>query len=395
MTKYEGPKPKVQKNKKMMLVRYGRMGFMGWFSHNESHIPLVNSHVVIKTRRGLELGELIGRFNYRAGQFKNTTEQVDEYFGGKGRDYPLAEGGAFVRFATHEDLMEQKHLEVSAAEEAKCCDKFIRDMNLPMKVVDSEHLFGGERIVIYFTSSGRVDFRDLVRRLAREYQTRIELRQIGSRDEAKLVSDFESCGQECCCRRFLKILEPVNMRMAKLQKATLDPSKISGHCGRLKCCLRYEDETYRELKKTLPRKNALVKTPKGEGKVAAVQILTQLVVVQDASGKRDTFNIEEIEVIGAPNGRSDTGGQDTEDIDDEIVDDNNGIIEDRQQLVDIESEEPSPDDSGRDDSQRPQNGGQDRKNSNRNRNNRRRNRGRNQDGDNRSGPDNQGRTNGA
>jgi cell fate regulator YaaT (PSP1 superfamily) len=139
--------------------------------------------------------------------------------------------------------------------------KFVRDMNLPMKIVEAEHLFGGERIVVYFSSGGRVDFRDLVRRLAKEYQTRIELRQVGSRDEARLISDFESCGQECCCRRFLKILDPVNMRMAKLQKATLDPSKISGHCGRLKCCLRYEDEIYKILKEQMPRKNSWSRRP--------------------------------------------------------------------------------------------------------------------------------------
>ncbi len=297
MAQAEGARPKSQKHKKLMLVRYGRMGFMGWFEHNEENIPKVNSRVVIKTNRGLELGDLVGQFNYRGGQFRSTPEQVNQYFNSKSKEYPLGQGGTFVRFATDEDVMEETHLKASAKEEAKCCERFIKEMNLPMKVVDSEHLFGGERIVIYFSSNGRVDFRELVRRLAREYQTRIELRQIGSRDEAKLISDFESCGQECCCRRLLKILEPVNMRMAKLQKATLDPSKISGHCGRLKCCLRYEDDTYRDLKKRLPKKNALVKTPRGEGKVVGMQILTQLVVVQDERGDREAFPVEEIQVI--------------------------------------------------------------------------------------------------
>ena len=102
----------------------------------------------------------------------------------------------------------------------------------------------------------RVDFRDLVRLLAKEYQTRIEMRQIGSRDEAKLMSDYENCGQQCCCGRFMQMLKPVNMRMAKLQKATLDPSKISGYCGRLKCCLRFEDDTYRDLRESLPKRGA-------------------------------------------------------------------------------------------------------------------------------------------
>jgi len=304
MAQAEGARPKSHKNKKLMLVRYGKMGFLGWFEHNEENIPKVSSRVVIKTQRGLELGDIVGQFNYRSGQFRSSPEQVGEYFSGKSKDYPLGRGGTFVRFATEEDLMEEKHLEASAKEEAECCRRFIKEMNLPMKVIDSEHLFGGERIVIYFSSNGRVDFRELVRRLAREYQTRIELRQIGSRDEAKLISDFESCGQECCCRRFLKVLEPVNMRMAKLQKATLDPSKISGHCGRLKCCLRYEDETYRDLKARLPRKNTFVKTPHGPGKVVGGHVLTQLVIVQDEKGDREVYPVEEIQIDDAGTGVS-------------------------------------------------------------------------------------------
>jgi cell fate regulator YaaT (PSP1 superfamily) len=194
-------------------------------------------------------------------------------------------------------MMEAKHLKASAKKEVKCCEKFAREAKLPMKIIDGEHLLGGERVVIYFTSEGRVDFRDLVKRLAKEFQTRIELRQVGSRDEARLISDYESCGQECCCRRYLKVLEPVNMRMAKLQKATLDPSKISGHCGRLKCCLRYEDFTYRELNKRLPKKNTRVKIPKGEGRVIDTQILTQLVVVLDDTGNIEAFALEDIEII--------------------------------------------------------------------------------------------------
>jgi cell fate regulator YaaT (PSP1 superfamily) len=148
-------------------------------------------------------------------------------------------------------------------------------------------------------SDGRVDFRDLVKRIAQEYQTRIEMRQIGSRDEAKLLGDVESCGQQCCCQRFLKHLKPVNMRMAKMQKATLDPAKISGYCGRLKCCLRYEDETYTDLKKKLPKKNTRVKTKHGEGKVVNAQILTQLVLIEYQTGERTAVHVDEIEIITA------------------------------------------------------------------------------------------------
>lgn len=290
-------KHKSQKHKKLMLIRYGRMGSFGWFEHNEDNIPKIDPYVVIKTTRGLELGTVVGRFSYRAGHFKSSPEQVEKYYYNRTKDYPLTQGGTFVRFATKEDLMEAEHLDASAREELKCCQKFVAELGLDMKTIEAEHLFGGERIILYFTSSGRVDFRELVRKLAKEYQTRIEMRQIGSRDEARIISGFESCGQQCCCTRFLKILEPVNMRMAKLQKATLDPSKISGHCGRLKCCLRYEDDIYRELKVNLPRKNAQVKTPAGQGKVVDTQILTQLVVVQFESGKREAFGLDDITVI--------------------------------------------------------------------------------------------------
>ena len=177
------------------------------------------------------------------------------------------------------------------------CRRITKEMNLPMKIVDAEHVFGGERIIFYFMSDGRVDFRELVKRIAQEYQTRIEMRQIGSRDEAKLLGDVESCGQQCCCQRFLKHLKPVNMRMAKMQKATLDPAKISGYCGRLKCCLRYEDDTYTELKKRLPKKNTRIKTKHGEGKVVDTQILTQLVLVEYQNGEKIAISVDDMEVI--------------------------------------------------------------------------------------------------
>ena len=294
MTQGDTIKPKGAKNTKQMLVRYGRMAQMGWFEHNESQIPKLNTKVVIKTERGMELGEVVGVQNYRAGQFRSTPEEVEAYYGNLGSSSPVGPSGAFVRFATHEDIREQEHLVKSEVEEIACCEKYIKEFKLPMQIIEAEHLFGGERIVYYFTSECRVDFRELVKTLAREYQTRIELRQIGARDEAKLVSDYETCGQQCCCSRYLKILEPVNMRMAKLQKATLDPSKISGHCGRLKCCLRYEDQTYLELKDKLPHRGVMVKTPKNPGRVVDVQILTQLVVVQDALGDRQAWPVADI-----------------------------------------------------------------------------------------------------
>ena len=289
------------KSKKYMLVSYGRMSTTGLFEHNETRIPKLNARVVVKTERGLELGYLVGQLTfYKAGQIRLSDDQIKAYFSDDQSQFPYEQAGKFIRFATVEDISEEQHLRKNAKEEVEYCKRFTQEMNLPMKIVDAEHIFGGERIIFYFKSDGRVDFRELVKKLAQEYQTRIEMRQIGSRDEAKLLGDVESCGQECCCKRFLKFLKPVNMRMAKMQKATLDPSKISGYCGRLKCCLRYEDKTYTELKNRLPRKNTRVKTMHGEGKVVDTQILAQLVVVEYDNGEKIAVPVSEIQIIGTP-----------------------------------------------------------------------------------------------
>ena len=283
-----------------MLVRYGRMNTIGFFEHHEMRISKIKPRVVIKTDRGLELGYLVGQLTaYKGGQFKLSNGQIKDYFDDSGIDFSPDRVGKFIRYASSADVSEERHLRKIAKEEMECCRHFVKEMGLPMKIVDVEHVFGGERIIFYFMSDGRVDFRELVKKVAQEYQTRIEMRQIGSRDEAKLLGDVESCGQQCCCQRFLKLLKPVNMRMAKMQKATLDPAKISGYCGRLKCCLRYEDETYTEQKKRLPKKNVKVKTKQGRGKVIDTHILTQLVVVEYESGEKAAVPVEEIEVISA------------------------------------------------------------------------------------------------
>jgi cell fate regulator YaaT (PSP1 superfamily) len=298
MSKTIETKPRQTRNKKYMLVRYGRMNTLGFFEHHEMGISKVKSRVVVKTDRGLELGYLVGRLTaYKGGQFKLSDGQIQDYFNNSGIDFAPENVGKFIRYASSADVSEERHLRKIAKEEMECCRKFVKEMGLPMKIVDVEHVFGGERIIFYFMSDGRVDFRELVKKIAQEYQTRIEMRQIGSRDEAKLLGDVESCGQQCCCQRFLKLLKPVNMRMAKMQKATLDPAKISGYCGRLKCCLRYEDETYTEQKKRLPKKNTKVKTKNGFGKVIDTQILTQLVLVEYESGEKEAIPVEELEVM--------------------------------------------------------------------------------------------------
>ncbi len=330
-------KPKPIRPRKYLLVRHGQMSSLGLFEHNESEVPKVPSRIVVKTEKGLELGYLVGlAATYRGGQFRFSQQQLQDYYDKSEVDFSCEPVGKFVRYATPADISEEKHLKKIAKEEIDVCKKLIKELNLPMRIVDAEHILGGERIIYYFKADSRVDFRELVKRLAREYQTRIEMRQIGSRDEAKLLGDVESCGQQCCCQRFLKALKPVNMRMAKVQKATLDPSKISGYCGRLKCCLRYEDETYSALKRRLPRRNTIVKTPKGQGKVIDGQILTQLVMVEYENGDKEAVGIENIEIISQPvNAPQEQDKFDDEHIDwDQTADSNSDMLIDEEKLKD-------------------------------------------------------------
>jgi cell fate regulator YaaT (PSP1 superfamily) len=161
-------------------------------------------------------------------------------------------------------------------------------------LIDVERILGGERIVAYYLADARVDFRQLVRDLAKEFQTRIEMRHVGVRDEAKLLADYGDCGQPICCATFLSKMPPVSMKMAKLQKATLDPSKISGRCGRLKCCLRYEFDTYHALSKELPPSGSLVLTRDGNVTVLAQDIMAQQLVVKTEDGRRIMIGSDEV-----------------------------------------------------------------------------------------------------
>jgi cell fate regulator YaaT (PSP1 superfamily) len=185
-----------------------------------------------------------------------------------------------------EDDNELTH--ILSREEAvfKTCHGHVLRLGLPMQLVDVEHLFGGERLVVYYLSEERVDFRDLVKALASEFQTRIEMRQIGVRDEAKLLADYGDCGQPVCCGTFLSEMPPVSMKMAKVQKATLDPTKISGRCGRLKCCLRYEYDTYEDLQKELPPIGSDIVTKTGRARVLSQEVLAQQLLVQTEDSRR-------------------------------------------------------------------------------------------------------------
>lgn len=266
---------------KSIVVRYGYMKLVGEFPYDGDAKPGCGSKLVVRTQRGVELGEMLTTTCSNGGCGKSVSRkdmlQYIENSGGK--DYPFSTQGRVIRVATIEDLKQQEVLDAGKMDMIRFAKRAIAEAGLPMKLVEVEPLLGGERIIFHFASEQWVDFRELVGVLAHEFRTRIELHQVNARDEARLVADYEKCGQHCCCKQFLKVLKPVSMKSAKVQKATLDPTKISGRCGRLMCCLRYEDETYDSLKKNLPHRQTRVITEEGPGTVLDTQILTQLVLV--------------------------------------------------------------------------------------------------------------------
>lgn len=265
-----------------IVVRFGFMKMVGEFPYDGSAKPGCGSKIVVRTFRGTEIGEMLTSTCPNAGCSKSVTrKQMLEYIENSGgRDYPFTTEGRALRVATKEDMDRQAALEQSKHELKLRARAVVAEMGLPMNLIEAEPILGGERVTLYFTSEDRVDFRDLVQRLGPIVRTRVELRQVGARDEARLTADYEKCGQHCCCKQFLKVLKPVSMKSAKDQKATLDPLKISGRCGRLMCCLRYEDQTYDSLKRRLPKRKTRVGTPEGDGVVVDTQILTQLCLVR-------------------------------------------------------------------------------------------------------------------
>ena len=263
--------------KPTVIVRYSLTGMLGRFTCMLEGWKR-GQRVVIKSDRGQEMGEIVCP-SAPACFRQSVSEKVV---------------GEVLRFATHADEIEERHMRDAEERELAFCRERIAARGLPMRLVQAEHLFGGDRIIFYFLSEIRVDFRALVRDLAHEFQTRIEMRQIGPRDEARLLGDYERCGRPLCCRAWIKDLAPVSMRMAKSQRASLDPAKISGHCGRLMCCLRFEHETYRELARLLPRRNSYVATPDGVGKVVDTDAVTQMVGVLLARGTRINVPVESI-----------------------------------------------------------------------------------------------------
>lgn len=281
---------------KTLVVRFGYLKMVGEFPWQSNEKPGCGSKIVVRTHRGTEIGEMLTSTCPNSGCSKSVSrkEMLEYIENSGGRQYPFSTDGRALRIATPEDMERQAQIEQSKHALRMIAKRHAEEMMLPLKIVEAEPILGGERITVYFLSEDRVDFRDLVQRLQNEYDARVDMRQVGARDEARITADYERCGQYCCCKNFLKVLKPISMKSAKTQKATLDPLKISGRCGRLMCCLRYEDETYEDLRKRLPHRKARVGTPDGDGTVIDSQILTQLVLVRLDSGTDIAVPVENL-----------------------------------------------------------------------------------------------------
>jgi cell fate regulator YaaT (PSP1 superfamily) len=263
------------------------MRFLGQYEGPAEGEHRRGDRVVVRSDRGTELGEVLCPWTQKTSSFLEQTVR-----------------GVILRTATGEDLELERSMLAAQKEAFGICREFVAKRRLQMDLVDVEIILGRERIVFYYLAAKRVDFRELVKDLARALRTRIEMRQIGVRDEAKLLADYGDCGKPVCCNTHLTAMPPVSMKMAKLQKTTLDPAKISGRCGRLKCCLRYEFETYRTLERELPPVGSLITTSKGRGRVVAQEILAQKLVVEFEDRRRIIIGREEVRTVEPPKPRA-------------------------------------------------------------------------------------------
>ena len=262
-------------------IRFKEVGKVYYFSPGNKKVA-AGAKVIVETARGVECGEVV-----------IPNRMVDD----SAVVQPLK---TIMRVATKED---EKTLQENAAKEEEIMKVFTRKISehkLDMKPIDVDYTFDGSKILFYFTAESRVDFRELVKDLAAIYRTRIELRQIGVRDEAKMLGGLGICGRAFCCSSFLGEFQPVSIKMAKEQSLSLNPSKISGTCGRLMCCLKYEQDCYEELLKITPKIGAFVETPEGNGVVEDANLLTGVLKVK-INGKPDAPAVsvkrEEVKII--------------------------------------------------------------------------------------------------
>lgn len=241
--------------------------------------PKRGDKVIVETVRGVVMGEVV-----------LDLKKIDD-------DMITIPLKPVIRIATQEDIMHQKELDSFAVQAFRECKAKIEEHNLDMKLVRVEPMFDDSKIMFYFTANQRIDFRDLVKDLASMYKRRIELRQIGVRDEAKIIGTLGSCGRKVCCAGFLNTFQPVSIKMAKEQSLSLNPTKISGACGRLMCCLKYEQDYYELMHKLMPKVNKEVDTPDGKGIVSEVNVLMETIKVKiqkDDDTEIKTYMLEQI-----------------------------------------------------------------------------------------------------
>jgi cell fate regulator YaaT (PSP1 superfamily) len=267
---------------KVIGVRFKEAGKIYFFDPEDLVIGR-DSSVIVETVRGVEFGKVVWGVRY---------VQEDEVV------LPLKR---VLRIATAEDIERQAANKQSAASALQICAEKVRDHQLEMKLVDAEYTFDRNKLIFYFTADGRVDFRELVRDLASVFRTRIELRQIGVRDEAKMLGGIGPCGRVLCCSSFLGDFEPVSIKMAKDQNLSLNPTKISGLCGRLMCCLKYENDNYEETKDALPDIGDAVYTPGGVGQVILLDLIERRVKVQlESTGAMVEHSLDDVTVEAEP-----------------------------------------------------------------------------------------------
>lgn len=242
-------------------VRFKKAGKIYYFNPGDLDIKK-GDFVVVETARGVEFGEcVVGKKELREGEIVAPLKNV-------------------IRKALEEDINTNKINKEKEEEAFKVCLEKIKAHDLTMKLIDVEYTFDNNKVIFYFTADGRVDFRELVKDLASIFRTRIELRQIGVRDEAKMTGGLGPCGRSLCCSTFLGEFAPVSIKMAKEQNLSLNPTKISGICGRLMCCLNYEQETYEGIRKRLPKVGSIVDTCYGKGEVISNSVVKEAVKVK-------------------------------------------------------------------------------------------------------------------
>ena len=266
---------------KVIGVRFKKAGKIYYFSPADFDIKR-GQYVIVETARGIEFGECV------VGIKEISEEEIVS---------PLK---SVIRIADEKDIQKHRENKSKEIEALDICLKKIKEHNLDMKLIDVEYTFDNNKVIFYFTADGRVDFRELVKDLATIFKTRIELRQIGVRDEAKMIGGLGPCGRPMCCSTFLGDFASVSIKMAKEQNLSLNPTKISGICGRLMCCLNYEQSTYEEIRKRLPKVGSTVKTEYGNGLVTSNSIVKEMVKVKLKRGDEEVveeFKITDVELI--------------------------------------------------------------------------------------------------